>query len=137
MFKTLMVPVDLAHPERLERALSTAALVARASGGSIHLVAVTMSGPTQLAHTPEEFDTKFEAFAAEQGALSNTEMLAHTVLSNDPAIDLDALLIETADALDADLVVMATHIPGAAEYVFASHGGHLAAHAKQSVLLIR
>ncbi|MEM7176443.1 MAG: universal stress protein [Pseudomonadota bacterium] len=137
MFKTLMVPVDLAHPERLERALAMAALVARASEGEIHLVAVTMSAPTALAHSPEEFDAKLEAFAAEQGALRKVAMRAHTVLSNDPSIDLDGLLIETADALGADLVVMATHVPGMAEYVFASHGGHLAAHAKQSVLLVR
>ncbi|MBY8974965.1 universal stress protein [Rhodobacteraceae bacterium NNCM2] len=137
MFRTIMVPVDLAHPERLDRAISIAATMAEVMGAQIHLVGVTMSAPSKVAHTPEEFDAKLEEYAAHQGRIRNVEMAAHTVITNDAAVDLDKRLIETADQIGADLVVMATHVPGLAEYVFASHGGYLAAHAKQSVLLVR
>ena len=39
--------------------------------------------------------------------------------------------------LGADLVVMATHVPNLTDYIWASHGGHLASHAKASVFLVR
>ena len=48
-----------------------------------------------------------------------------------------AALRKAIEEVGADLVVMATHIPGAAEHLFASHGGSVAAHAKISVFLVR
>ena len=44
---------------------------------------------------------------------------------------------EAAEELGADLVVMATHVPNLTDYIWASHGGHLASHAKASVFLVR
>jgi nucleotide-binding universal stress UspA family protein len=37
----------------------------------------------------------------------------------------------------ADLVVMATHLPGVSDYIWAGHGAHVAAHSKASVFLVR
>ena len=39
--------------------------------------------------------------------------------------------------LRIDLIVMASHVPGVAEYVFASNAGYLASHADLSVLVVR
>ena len=50
---------------------------------------------------------------------------------------MDAALLEAISATGADLVIMASHVPGVAEYVLGSHGGHLAVHAPCSVMLIR
>ena len=58
-------------------------------------------------------------------------------ISHDMAIDLDDVLMRTANEVGADLVVMASHVPGLAEYVFASRAGYLASHAKMSVLVVR
>ena len=48
-----------------------------------------------------------------------------------------ARLVELADRVDADLIVMASHIPGLADYVFSSNAGYLASHSKLSVFVVR
>ena len=93
--------------------------------------------PNKLAHPPEEFSALLSAFAAEQGKAEHIRTDAHMILSHDPAIDLDPALIKAATALEADLIVMASHIPNLMDYVWPSNGGTVAAHARASVLVVR
>ena len=137
MFKTIMVPVDLRHAPASGKALSIAADFARNGNGTVVCVGVTSPGPGPLGHTPAEFEDRLRRFAAEQGAALGLELGAHAVVSADPATELDRVLQKAIGTLGADLVVMATHVPGFAEYLWASHGGHLAAHSTVSVFLVR
>ena len=131
MFKKIMVPIDLEHLNGLSKALDCAADLARRHAASLCYVGVTMSGPTSVAHTPDEFAAKLKAFADSKGAQSRVYE------SHDPTADLDEVLLRAAEDLGADLVVMASHIPGALEHVFASNAGAVASHAKVSVFVIR
>ena len=54
-----------------------------------------------------------------------------------PGVKGYASATQMLDKSDVDLVVMATHLPNVADYVWASHGGHLATHSKASVFLVR
>jgi len=137
MYSTVMVPVDLAHIEALEKALATSADLAKHYDAEVIYVGVTSSEPNEVAHSPEEYARKLEAFAAKQGEARGIRARAKTVHCNDPGSDLHAVLRDTASDLGVDLVVMGTHIPGSAEHIFASHGGYVAAHAKTSVMLVR
>ena len=40
-------------------------------------------------------------------------------------------------SVGADLVIMASHVPGMLEHIFSSHGGYIAQHAKVSVFVVR
>ena len=137
MYSTIMVPVDLAHSEKLEKALSTAADLARHYDASLILVGVTMSAPSAVAHDPAEFARKLDEFAVAQAARYGVEIGAKSMLSHDPAIDLDDALERAGAELDADLVVMGSHVPGIAEHVFSSNAGYLAEHSKLSVFIVR
>ena len=61
----------------------------------------------------------------------------HMIVSGDPAIELDKKLLAAVEDTGADLVVMASHIPNITDYIWASHGGTVAAHSKASVMLVR
>ncbi len=137
MFSKIMVPVDLAHADKLGRALDVAAQLARNSGGEVVYVGVTTGTPTSVAHSPEEYRQKLEAFAAAQSEAAGHPATAHMVLSHDPAVDLDRQLEKAAEQTGADLVVMATHVPGAFDAFGPNHGGALARHSKISVFLVR
>lgn len=137
MFRKIMIPVDLAHTDQMTKALSVAGDLAKHQGAELHVVGVTMSGPTSLAKSPTEFREKLELFAQEQGGTLGRPLIAHAEISNDLRIDLDAVLEQTATKIGADLVIMASHVPGLAEHVFASNAGYLAAHSKLSVLVVR
>jgi len=137
MFSVIMVPVDLSHLARLRRALEVAADLARHYKAALHIVAVTTAAPGTVAPTPEAFDVRLHGLADEFGASHGLSVEAHTVISHDPAADLEDKLGETAHGLGADLVVMSSHKPGLLEYIFASHAGHFAAHTDLSVFIVR
>jgi nucleotide-binding universal stress UspA family protein len=100
-------------------------------------VAVTSPQPGPVAHNPEEYERKLEAFAADQARAHGHRTHAKLKVSPDPAVELDTKLEDALDEVGADLVVMATHIPGLAEYIWPSHGGKLASHTEASVFLVR
>lgn len=137
MFSTIMVPVDLEHTEMMEKALTVAADLATQYDATVNLVGVSQSVATKVARTPEAFAEKLAAFAAEQSQKRGLTIQSRPEISHDIRIDLDAVLSRAATAINADLIVMASHVPGLAEHVFASNAGYLASHAKMSVFVVR
>lgn len=137
MFKTIMVPVDLTHLDKLARALAVASDLAKLYGSAIHYVGVTGNTPGVAAHTPQEYTEKLNALAAARGQADGVDIKARAVVSHDPAVELDGALRNAAEELGCDLIVMASHVPGFAQHLFSSHGGYLASHATISVFLVR
>ncbi|WP_372993446.1 universal stress protein [Sulfitobacter sp.] len=137
MYSNIMIPVDLRHTDRLDKALSVAADIAKLYGAKTHIVGVVQTAPNELARTPEEYAEKLAAFAADRSQELGVIFEPHAEIGHDPSIDLDDVLKRFADAIGIDLIIMASHIPGIAEHFFASNAGHLASHAKVSVFVIR
>ncbi|MGI9380208.1 MAG: universal stress protein [Methyloligellaceae bacterium] len=137
MFRKIVVPIDLGHVEKLERALAVSADLAKLYNADLHYLGITTTAPSSVAHNPEEFAAKLKAFTAKQATKRGIEINSHTSTSPDPVRDLDNVIETTVDNLDADLVVMASHVPGFAEYIIASNAGYLAAHSKISVFVVR
>lgn len=138
MYEKIMIPVDLSHLDALAKALETGADLARHFHAEVCYVGVTTNAPSSMAHNPSEFARKLEAFAAGEAARHDlTRATSRAYASHDPAVDLDATLEKAIAETGADLVVIGSHRPGVAEHLFASHGGHMATHAKVSVLVVR
>jgi nucleotide-binding universal stress UspA family protein len=137
MFKRIMTPVDLGHVEKLGRALDAAAALARSEGGTITYVSVTSNAPGAEGHNPAEFEAKLKAFADDQGTRHGVPTNAHVVVVPDPTAEVDDGLLRAADDLGADVIVMASHPPGLADYFWPSNGGKIAAHSKISVFVVR
>ena len=132
-----MVPVDLAHVDRLDRALACAADLARQYGSVVVYVGVSAATPSSLAHTPAEFADLLTAFARRQSTEQGIQTESHAMTSRDPAVDLDPTLLKAVDETKADLVVIASHIPNITDHIWPSNGGTLASHAKISVMVVR
>jgi len=137
VYKSIMVPVDLEHADRLEKALETAAGLSKQYRVPVCYVGVTAATPGRVAHTPQEYAGKLEAFGKAQAARHGIEASARMYVSHDPAVDLDKTLMKAIADVGADLVVMASHVPGLPEHVFATNAGYLANHANVSVFVIR
>ncbi|MDU8913199.1 universal stress protein [Aestuariicoccus sp. MJ-SS9] len=137
MFTRIMVPVDLAHADRLERALACAGDLGMHYGATVIYVGVSAATPGSIAHTPEEFGQKLAAFAEMQGQRFGVTAESHPVISHDPAIDLDPSLLKAVTDTSADLVVMASHIPNVVDHFWPSNGGTIASRADVSVMVIR
>jgi len=137
MFKTIMVPVDLAHLPALQKALDVAADMARHYDAALCYVGVTTSQPSAVAHNPEEYRSKLEAFAREHAPDNGRAPSVAVYNSHDPAIDLDDILVRAVGEVQADLVIMATHIPHHIDAIMPANGSKLAAHTNVSVFLVR
>ncbi|MGF1553857.1 MAG: universal stress protein [Paracoccaceae bacterium] len=137
MFKKILFPVDLAHKDALERALHVVGKLAQDCGARVVYMGATSSVPGSIAHTPEEFGQKLEAFAAEQARQYGIEGEARTEVVGDPRVEADDTIVRAAAAAGADLIVMQTHQPGLMDYVWHSNGERVASHAPISVFLVR
>ena len=137
MFKRIMVPVDLHHKDKLAHAVDTAGDLAKLYGASLIFVGATGSHPTEVAGTPEAYAKKLEAYAAEASERIGVAATSSMLHLHDVALELNGRLAKHASEIGADLIVMASHVPGLGEYVFGSHGGEIAQHAKMSVMLVR
>jgi len=137
VFKTIMVPVDLAHSEKLARALDVASDLAKHYGASACLVGVTALQPSEAAHSPQEYEEKLAAFAEAQSAQRDVVFAYKVLHSRDPAIELDNILTKAAHDLNADLVIMASHVPGFVEHFVSSYAGYLASHTDISIFIVR
>jgi nucleotide-binding universal stress UspA family protein len=137
VYSHIVVPVDLAHEDKLERTLKCAADLASHWSARATYVGVTSSLPGKLGHNPTEYSERLARFAAAQAELHGIETGSHAAVSHDPAIDLDKTLLSAIKEIGGDLVVMQSHIPNITDYVWASHGETVAGHTDVSVLLVR
>jgi nucleotide-binding universal stress UspA family protein len=137
MFKKIMAPVDLSHADRIGKALDAAADAAKHYGAELIYVGVTAAMPSSVAHNPKEYERKLAAFADRSGAEHGVATGHRSYVSHDPGSDLDDTLLRAIDELGIDLVVMASHIPNIADYLWPSNGGKIASHAKCSVFIVR
>lgn len=137
MFNRIMVPVDLAHVDKLERALRCASDLAQHYSATLVYVGVAAATPGSVAHTPQEFAQKMADFASEQGQSRGVAAEGLALTSHDPATDLDPTLLAAIDETGADLVVMASHVPNLTDYIWPSNGGTVAKRARVSVMVVR
>ena len=137
LYRHIGVPVDLAHRDKLGKALTTATDLARHYDARVTLVAVTGPAPGEAAHNPQEFRQRLDAVAAELAQDTGVTVDAHAEVIGDPAADLDKSLDRQFHELGVDLVVMASHVPGFREYIFHSNAGFLASHTDLSVFVVR
>lgn len=137
MFRTIMVPVDLAETESIDKALLVAADLGKHYGARLHYVGVTAPAADEVSHNPAEFADALKRFADDQASEHGVETASKAVTVDDPAVELDRALQTVGEEIGADLVVMASRQPGLAEHVFSSNAGYLASHSSLSVMVVR
>jgi len=140
MFQRILVPVDLADPEFVKPAMSTAVELAKASNGSIRLINVIPMTPVMLAeYVPPDFDVQQRGSAEEALVLVAGESgLAPDKVST--VVRQGGIyheVLEEAKAFGCDIIVMSSHRPAMKTYFLGSNAGHMVRYAKCSVLVVR
>ena len=139
MFKTILVPVDVSQLDAAIHALSLAKDVAKARGGKIVLLNVIEEVPNYIAaeipaeilsNSAERAETELTAFAEREGISGDAEIV---IRRGHASRDILAFASERK----ADMIVMASHDPGLADYFLGSVAGHVVRHAHCSVLVAR
>ena len=140
MFKSILVPIDLADTDLAKPAIATAATLAETWAGTVHLLNVMPMTPVMLAeYVPADFDTQQRETAEE----------ALSIVARESGIPAERVsyavrqggiyheILEEAATMKADLIVMTSHRPAMRTYFLGSNAGHVVRYAKCSVLVVR
>ncbi|MGI9383382.1 MAG: universal stress protein [Methyloligellaceae bacterium] len=139
MYKTILVPIDLAHSQTREATIAIARNLAAANDGKLVLLNVIEAIPSfAAAQIPAEIHQKvrtdavdaLNAFASEHGLAETAEAVVRE--GHAPRE-----ILEHANQIKADLIVVASHDPGPADYLLGSVAGRVVRHAHCSVLVTR
>jgi nucleotide-binding universal stress UspA family protein len=140
MFKSILVPIDLADTDLAKPAIATAATLAQTWEGSVRLLNVMPMTPVMLAeYVPADFDTQQRETAEEALSIVARESgippnrITYTVRQG----GIYHEVLEEANAVGADLIVMTSHRPAMRTYFLGSNAGHVVRYAKCSVLVVR
>ena len=143
MYKQILVPVDLADPELAKPAIATAVMMVNQSGGTLRLINIMPLTPVMLAeYVPPDFEAQQRKSAAEALAIvaGETGLEAGRVSSTVRQGGIYQEILEEANAMKADLIVMTSHRPqrpAVRTYFLGSNAGHVVRYAKCSVLVVR
>lgn len=139
MIKTIVVPIDNAEKGAGVAALGLAQDLAKAYGAKLVLLHVSEPVRGEIAlHLPEGFHenvlsdaaTRLSEIAGEQGLADKAEVV---VREGHPSTEI----LEYANEIGADMIVIASHDPGLADYFLGSVAARVVRHAHCSVLVAR
>lgn len=134
MYKTILVPIDLSHPEPARKTLK----IARAIGGAdarIALLHVLPETPPfvaselpegTLARNLERALAELEAVGKDSGAEAEVRH-GHAPTA----------ILEYAEEIGADLIIVGSHRPGFQDYFLGSTASRVVRHAQCAVLVDR
>jgi nucleotide-binding universal stress UspA family protein len=140
MFKSILVPIDLADINLAKPAISRAVALA-GTHGTLRLVNVLPMTPVMLAeYVPADFDAQQRDSAEEALAIITAEtglgpQRISSVVRQGGGIYHE--ILQEAAAIGADLIVMSSHRPAMRTYFLGSNAGHVVRYAKCSVLVVR
>ncbi|MEE3170779.1 MAG: universal stress protein [Pseudomonadota bacterium] len=139
MYSKILVPVDLAHTDKIVKALNTAIDMAKHYNATLCYVSVTNTTPGAAAHNPKELAEKLNEFAEEQGKSHGISTDSMVMESPDTAVELDDKLLQAIRETGVDLVVMASHPPGIGDrlHILHSNGANIVKHSDVSVFVVR
>lgn len=140
MFKSIVVPVDIADIPFAQAAIVRAVTMARMSGGKMHLVYVRPLMPmTFMEFVPDDFDSdqRAEAEAKLKSLAEATGLPADQVTTNVRHGGTYPEVLAEATAHNADLIVVGSHRPAMSTYLLGSNAAAIVRHAMCSVLVIR
>ena len=139
MFKKILIPIDFAHVEKSKAILDQAKELADADGSALTLLNVVLEIPPYVAleiptGTQEKTLTQAEftltRLANENGLPSTTKV---EIREGNPSNEI----LQMAEEMEADLIVVASHQPEFADYLLGSVASKVVRHARCSVLVLR
>ena len=139
MYSKILVPVDLAHTDKLAKALNTAIDIARHYKATLHYVTVTNRTPSSAAHNTRELEQELQRFAEEQGQDHGVDTTSSLIETPDTAVELEKRLVQAIEETGADLIVMASHTPGIGDklHFIRSNAANLVKDTDISVFVVR
>lgn len=141
MFKTILLPIDLSAKASWSKALPAALELRQDDRCSLHVLTVVPD--FGLSVVGSFFDEDFEKQALKKVGQDLTEWINENVPENvdvHPHVTHGRVyeqIMQAADKLGADAIVMGSHTPELSDYLLGPNAARVVRHAKQSVFVVR
>lgn len=140
-YNNVVIPIDLAHASSWRSALPIAIDHARQNGATLHVVTVVPNAdiPAIAVHLPKGIDSHIRSAGLDALNALVQEQIPNDVLVNKRVGQgrIYKEVLRMAKAVDADLIVMASHRPELTDYLIGANASHVMRHAECSVLVVR
>jgi len=140
VFKSILVPIDLAHQSSWQFAIPEAIKLAKA--GQCKLTVMTVVREPQAMFEGVYLSFQLDQMVAE--ARSNLDKIVREFRTTEIQIEQDVRfgsigheILAAARDRNVDLIVMASHRPEMLDYLIGPNAAHVARHAGCSVLILR
>ncbi len=135
MFKTILLPIDLSSEASWAKALPAANRMLD-EGGTLHVLSVFPDISMVANYFPADFEhdalhdlgERLTAWVSENAPNARPHVMHGRVYDE---------IIQAADRLEADAIVMASHRPTMADYLIGPNAARVVQHARQSVFVVR
>ncbi|WP_447885962.1 universal stress protein [Serratia fonticola] len=142
MYKTILVPVDLAEDVLTEHALEHVEYLAKISGAKVHFFHALPDASafvTAYSFGIKEFENQAEVKAVEglKKLMAKIDLplerLSYTISFGSPRDEV----LQLAEEISADLIVIGSRRPSVKTYLLGSNAAAIVRHAKISVMVVR
>lgn len=139
MFRSILVPIDVAHPSSWVRAIPEALELAEKGQATVTVMTV-------IREMRAMFEGVHLTFQLEKMMADARQALAKVVVDHCERRDvvqrvhigsISAEILAAAEEVKADLIVMASHRPEMLDYLIGPNAAYVAQHAPCSVLVVR
>ena len=141
MYKDILLPVDLGNESSWKKALPTAIEYCSAFGAKLHVMTVVpdFASPMVAQFFPSDHERKMMDAADEllhnfvSDRVPDTIKVQHIVAEG----TIYKTIIEMAEKIDADLIIMGSHRPELEDYLLGPNAARVVRHSDKSVLVVR
>lgn len=140
MYKSILVPIDLAHESSWKKAVPVAKAIADTFKADLHVVTVVPDVRVGMVsqYFPADFEEtsvrkaaeELQAVAAEQ--FGDADVTEHVHVGN-----VYRTIVKTAKDNGCDLIVMASHRPEITDILIGPNADQVARHTTASVMIVR
>lgn len=141
MYKNILIPVDLAHPQSCVKAVNTVCELAQKFNATVHVMTVIpdsgMSIVSQyfsaqaVERIVEETNQELHKFVKKYFSVKTP--IEQIVTSG----NVYESIITSAKEVNADLIVMSAHRPELRDYLLGPNAARVVRHSDRSVLVVR
>ncbi len=141
MYKQILLPIDLNDPSHQEKALQTATALAKAFGAGLHVMAIVPDFGIGVVggFFPEDYEAKAKA-ATEKALDDYVKTRVPKGIAAKHSVTQGTIyeeILDTAQAIGADLIIMASHRPALKDYLLGPNAAKVMRHAHCSVMVVR
>jgi|TARA_Y100000588_G_scaffold266020_1_gene280809 nucleotide-binding universal stress UspA family protein len=141
MYKDILLPIDLGNESSWNRALPAAIEYCKAFGANLHVLTVMpdFGSPMVAQFFPDDHEGRM---------MQNANDVLHKFVADRVPDDINVqhvvadgtiykTIIETAEDINADLIIMGSHRPELQDYLLGPNAARVVRHSSKSVLVVR